>query len=90
MKTYLIERTIPEIGNSSKEQLKQISQKSCKAVGEIGSNIHWLHSYIVKNKVYCVYKAMNKKLIKEHAVKGGFPIDVIYELKETISPEISS
>ncbi len=90
MKTYLIERTIPKIELSSTEQLKKISEKSCEIVKEMGPSIHWLHSYIVKDKVFCVYKALNKKLVEKHAKKGSFPIDIIYELKEIINPETAN
>ncbi len=50
-------------------------------------NIQWLQSYIVDNKVYCIYKAKNKELIKEHARLGGFPVNSITEVSSTISPE---
>ena len=88
MKTYLVEREIPEAGNLTQEQLKNISLKSCAILKEMRpTNIQWLHSYVTKNKVYCVYKAQNKELIKEHAQLGGFPVNNISELSTTISPE---
>ena len=87
MKTYLIEREIPEAGNLSPEQLKGISQQSCSVLKEMGPQIEWLHSYVTDNKVYCLYKAENEELIREHAQKGGFPVNYITEMATTISPE---
>ena len=84
MKTYLIEREIPDAGKLTKEQLKGISKKSNKVISELGPDIEWMHSYVTDNKVYCVYKAMNEELIREHAAKGGFPADAISELSTTI------
>ena len=46
MKTYLIEREIPEAGKMTAEQLKGISQKSFSVLKEMGSDIEWLHSYV--------------------------------------------
>ncbi len=86
MKTYLIEREIPEAGNLTPEQLKGISQKSCAVIKELGQGIEWLHSYVTDNKVYCIYKAENKALIEEHAEKGGFPVNNIQELATVINP----
>ena len=91
MKTYVIEREIPEAGKFTSEQLKGISQTSCSVLKEMGAaNIEWLHSYVTEDKVYCVYKALNKELLKEHAKKGGFPANKISELSTTISPETAN
>lgn len=91
MKTYVIEREIPEAGKLTVEQLKGISQTSCSVLKEMGSvNIKWLHSYVTEDKVYCVYKTLNKELLKEHAKKGGFPANKISELSTTISPETAN
>ncbi len=88
LKTYVIERDIPEAGTFSPEQLKEISVTSCGVLDQMGSeNIQWLHSYVTENKIYCIYKARNKELLKEHAEKGGFPANSISELSTIISPE---
>lgn len=86
MKTYLIEREIPDAGKLTPEQLKAISQKSCSVLKEMGPRIQWVQSYVTGNKIYCIYKAENAELIKEHAKKGGFPANSIVEVPSIISP----
>ena len=86
MKTYLIQREIPDAGKFTAEQLKGISQKSCSVLTEMGPDIQWLQSYVTGNKIYCIYKAKNAELIKEHAKKGGFPANTIVEVGTIISP----
>ena len=86
MKTYVIERIIPGAGDLTAEQLKGISQTSCTVLKEMGPKIEWQHSYVTGDKVYCVYNAENKKLIEEHAKKGGFPANSISEVATIISP----
>ena len=86
MKTYVIERIIPGAGAFTSEQLKGISQTSCTVLTEMGPKIEWQHSYVTGDKVYCVYKAENKELIKEHARKGKFPANSISQVSATISP----
>jgi len=86
MKTYLIERDIPGAGKLTPEQLKAISQKSCSVLKEMGPDIQWIQSYVTGDKIYCVYKAKNEELIKEHASKGGFPANSIMEIGTIISP----
>ena len=86
MKTYLIERNIPEANKLTPEQLKAISQKSNNVLNCMGPNIEWVQSYITADKFFCVYKAKNEEMIKEHAAMGGFPANVITEIAVGISP----
>jgi hypothetical protein len=87
MKTYVIERNIPGAGQFSPEKLKSISQTSCAVLKEMGPEIQWINSYVTGDKIFCVYKAENMELIKEHAKRGGFPVNNIYEVTSVISPE---
>jgi len=86
MKTYLIEREIPGAGKLTAEQLKAISQTSCNVLKEMGPRIQWMQSYVTGNKIYCIYKAENEELIREHAKKGGFPANAIIEISSVINP----
>ena len=86
MKTWLIERDIPGAGAFTPADLKGISQKSCSVLKEMGSGIQWVQSYVTGNKVFCVYRAENESLLREHAKKGGFPVTSITEIANTISP----
>lgn len=86
MKTYLIEREIPDAGMFTAEQLKGISQTSCTVLENLGPEIKWLHSYVTGNHIYCVYQATNEEIIREHGAKGGFPVTNIMEVANTISP----
>ena len=86
MKTYLIERHIPGAGKLTTDELKAVSKGSCSVLKEMGKGIVWVHSYVTGDKVFCVYKAENEELIKEHGKKGGFPVNAITEIKTTISP----
>lgn len=86
MKTYLIEREIPNAGKLTAPELKGISQTSCGVLKDMGPQIKWIHSYVVKDKIYCVYQAENEQLIRDHGAKGGFPVTNIMEIANTISP----
>lgn len=86
MKTYLIERNIPNAGKLNQEELKGIAQKSCSVLNEMGPRIQWVQSYVVGDKIYCVYKATSEELLTEHGLKGGFPVNNIYEVENIISP----
>ena len=90
MKTYVIERNIPGAGMFTPEKLKDISKTSCTVLKEMGPRIQWLQSYVTGDKIFCVYKAENMDLLKEHAKRGGFPVTAIYEVSSVISPATAS
>ena len=87
MPKFIIEREIPGAGKFSAENLKAISQKSKEVLCVLGSEIQWIHSYVAGDKIYCIYRAQNEELLREHARKGGFPINKITEVASVISPE---
>lgn len=86
MPKYLIERELPGAGKLSKDQLRGISQKSCSVLNRLGPEIQWMHSYVTGDKIYCVYRAPNEELIRQHAKEGGFPANRISEITTVIDP----
>ncbi len=86
MPKYVIEREIPGAGKFSADQLKAISQTSCGVLNKLGSQIQWIHSYVVEDKIYCVYIAPNEQMVREHAKQGGFPANKVSEVKHIIDP----
>jgi cell division inhibitor SulA len=86
MPKYVIEREIPNAGKLSKDELQAISQKSCGVLRNLGPQIQWLQSYVTDDKIYCVYIAPNKKMVREHAEQGGFPANRVSEVKSVIDP----
>lgn len=90
MKKYVIERAIPAIGSSSREQLHAASATSCNTLSELGPDIQWVHSYVTQEKIYCVYLAENEQLIRDHAERAGFPADSISPVRAMIDPSMGS
>ena len=86
MPKYVIEREIPGAGNLTADELRAFSQKSCSVLEKLGQSIQWVESFVTEDKIYCVYTAPYKEIIKEHANQGGFPANRIEEVKNMISP----
>ena len=86
MPKYVIERELPGIGKSSGEELRAISQRSVDVLGTLGPRIQWVHSYVVDDKIYCVYNAPSPDLVLEHAKCGGFPANKISQVRAIIEP----
>jgi hypothetical protein len=86
MPKFVIERNLPGAGSLTAEQLQGISQKSCSVLNDLGPKIQWVQSYVTDDKIYCVYIAPSAKEVLEHAEKGGFPANVVAEVRTIIDP----
>jgi hypothetical protein len=86
MPKYIVERDLPGAGRLTRDELRAISQKSVGILNEMGPKIQWLQSYVVDDKIYCVYIAPTPDLIREHARCGGFPANQISEVRASIDP----
>ncbi|WP_445502028.1 DUF4242 domain-containing protein [Microvirga sp. G4-2] len=86
MPQFVTERNMPGVGNASAEDLKGASQTSCGVLRDLGPEIQWVHSYVTDDKLYCVYRAPNEDIIREHAKRGGFPADRISRVRTMIDP----
>ncbi|MCZ6593891.1 MAG: DUF4242 domain-containing protein [Bacteroidetes bacterium] len=89
MPKYVIEREIPGAGKLTTEQLKGISQTSCGVLSKMGPQIQWVHSYVTEDKLYCVYIAPDKEMVREHAKQGGFPANSVSLVSTIIDPTTS-
>ena len=86
MPQFVIEREMPGVGSLPSADLKQASQTSCSVLRDLGPQIQWVHSYVTDDKIYCVYRAPNEEMIREHAQRGGFPANKISQVRSTIDP----
>jgi hypothetical protein len=86
MPHFVIERDMPGVGGASAADLKAASQTSCNVLRELGPKIQWVHSYVTDDKLYCIYRAPNAEMIREHAQRGGFPANAVNEVRTVIDP----
>jgi predicted Rdx family selenoprotein len=86
MPEFVIERNMPGAGSLSAEELKAASQTSCNVLRELGPDIQWVHSYVTDDKLFCIYRAPDAEIIREHAKRGGFPADAVLKVHRVIDP----
>ncbi|MFW6066995.1 MAG: DUF4242 domain-containing protein [Myxococcota bacterium] len=86
MELYIIERDIPRVGQRSDEELRAGAKRSNQVLAELGDGIEWEHSYITGDRIYCVYRAANEDVIREHAQRAGVPASRISRVMATQDP----
>jgi hypothetical protein len=86
MPKFVIERTVPGAGQMDGVALAAISEQSNQVLRQLGTDIQWVHSYVVDDKIFCLYQATGEDIIREHGRCGGFPVDAVHQVRETIDP----
>ena len=86
MPQFVIEREMPGVGLLGPNDLKGASQTSCSVLRDLGPDIQWVHSYVTDDKVYCIYRAPDEQIIREHAKRGGIPANCISRVRSVIDP----
>jgi len=86
LKRYIIERDIEGIGEMSLVELCGAARASNQAIGQIGHDVQWNHSYIAGDKSFCVYLAKDEETIHKHAELSGIPVTAITEVPQIIDP----
>jgi hypothetical protein len=63
-----------------------VLQKSCTVLKGMGPQIQWIQSYVIDDKIYCVYVDPNEEAVREHAKQGGFPANKVSRVRSVIDP----
>ena len=84
MSTYVIERTVPGAGQLDEAALAKLAEHSNQVLRDLGPDIQWVHSYVVDDKIFCVYRASGEGIIREHGRCGGFPVDAVHQVRAII------
>ena len=83
---FVIERELPGAGRMSPAQLHDVASKSCDVLKAMGPTIQWIESYVTDDRIYCVYLAQDADQVREHASKGGFPVNRVSEVRAVLDP----
>ena len=83
---YVIERGVPGIGLNDQAGLCALAKVSNDALRKVAPRVQWEHSYVTRDKTFCIYLAENVEAVREHARLAGFPADTITLVGAVIDP----
>lgn len=86
MKRFVIERSLPGVQNLAPGEYEEAAAKSNAAIAKFGGKLVWEHSYVVKDKTFCIYIADSENTVLEHAKESGFPATLVTEVRTVIEP----
>jgi hypothetical protein len=89
MNKYVVERNIPGAGKMSLSDIRTVARRSVNVLAGLGVEIQWVESYIVGDKLYCIYLASDAELIREHGRLSGIPVSAIELVARVIDPTVA-
>lgn len=81
MPKYIVERTVPKIGDLPPGKLNQLADLARSALKHFGGRVQWLESFITENKVYTILTAPDEATVHEYSRLTNLPADHIYLVK---------
>lgn len=90
MRTYIIEREIPGVEQLDAKQKAEASKTSNAALAQLAPKVQWVHSYVARDKTFCVYRATDEEVIKKHAELSGFPANRITPITGMLDPTMAA
>jgi hypothetical protein len=86
MPQFIIERNIDGASNLTPQELADIATTSNEVVAGLGVPYTWVKSYVAGDKIYCIHETDDVETVREHARRGGFPVDSLVVVAAEIGP----
>jgi Protein of unknown function (DUF4242) len=81
MPKFIVERTVPGIGDIPPEQLYKIGDLARSALQSFGGRVQWLESFITQNKIYSILTAPDEATVRQYSKLTNLPAEGIHVIK---------
>ncbi len=86
MKKFLVERFLPGIEKHPTEKILKGVVRGTEILKTMGPDIKWVTSYVMPNRLYCIYMAKNEEILREYLNQSGRPCNCVGEVVTTLDP----
>lgn len=81
MPKYIVERTVPRVGDLSPEKLKILGDLARAALQSLGGRVQWIESFVTENKIYSILTAPDEATVRQYSKLTNLPADHIHVIK---------
>ena len=81
MPKFIVERTVPKVGDLSPEKLKVLRDLAYTALQSFGGRVQWLESFVTENKVFSILTAPDEATVRQYSKLTNLPADHIHLIK---------
>lgn len=83
MPKFIVERTVPKVGDLSHEKLLILADLARTALQSFGGRVQWIESFVTENKIFSVLTAPDEATVRQYSKMTNLPADGIYLIKLT-------
>lgn len=65
MPEFVIEKSMPGLGQLSPFQQDQSVRRSCSTLHGVAPGVAWVQSYLTEDKCYCVFRAPSEQVLRD-------------------------
>ena len=89
MPEFVIEKSMPGLGQLSPFQRDQSVRRSCSTLHGVAPDVEWVKSYLTADKCYCVFRAPSEQVLRELIQAWDLePPLSICEVRQVAGPDI--
>jgi hypothetical protein len=81
MPKFIVERTVPRVGDLSPEKLKILGDLARTALQSFGGRVQWIESFVTENKIFSILTAPDAATVREYSELTNLPADRIHIIK---------
>ena len=81
MPKFIVERTVPKVGELSFEKLKVLRDLAYTALESYAGRVQWLESFVTEDKIFSILTAPDEATVREYSKLTNLPADKISLIK---------
>ena len=88
MPEFVIEKSMPGLGQLSPFQRDQSVRRSCSTLHGVAPDVEWVKSYLTEDKCYCVFRAPSEQALRDLIKQWDLPEPMsICEVNQIAGPD---
>jgi hypothetical protein len=88
MPEFVIEKSMPGLGQLSPFLRDQSVRRSCSTLHGVAPDVEWVKSYLTEDKCFCVFRAPSERVLRDLMKQWDLPPPIsIYEVSQIAGPE---
>lgn len=88
MPEFVVEKSMPGLGQLSPFQQDQSVRRSCSTLHGVAPDVAWVRSYLTEDKCYCVFRAPSEQVLRDLIEAWDLPPPIsISEIHQVAGPD---
>ena len=81
MPKFIVERTVPRVGDLSPEKLLILAELARTALQSFGGRVQWIESIVTENMIFSILTAPDEATVRQYSKLTKLPADHIHLIK---------